>query len=317
MKMNRVNELVASMKSFGKEKYYRDEVFTEMLTLEREIAALTFNLDWNSTANLKIWDVERHLEQLNNECGNVANEELKYFMDGSKKLNNYIKTEISRRKGTGKVFKTLENINTPKLILENVELKNDDERVKLDAVIITSQMITIVEIKNTSKNVYINENGVYYRKDERCIQDCNIEDRMKLKEELLKKILYAREFDNVSVNSLVVFTNDMVEIENRCEKIMTCFTSQINSIIEKQHSDMCLTYNEMIKIYRTVRAATIKEEYFGALNVESYKADFATLLAILEEASAKKDPVEEEQIVVVSKDRWGWLRRLFNLKKAS
>ena len=25
MKMNRVNELVASMKSFGKEKYYRDD----------------------------------------------------------------------------------------------------------------------------------------------------------------------------------------------------------------------------------------------------------------------------------------------------
>ena len=162
----------------------------------------------------------------------------------------------------------------------------------------------------------INYRCVYYRKDEHCIQDCNIEERMELKEELLKKELSARGFDNVLVNSLVVFTNDTVGIENRCEKIMTCFTSQINHIIEKQRSDVCLTYNEMIKIYRTVRATTTKEEYFGKLNVESYKADFATLMVLLEEATAKKDSAKEEILVDVSKDRWGWLRRLFNLKKA-
>ncbi len=314
--MNRVNELVASMKSFGKEKYYKEEVFTEMLALQQEIAALTFNLDWNSAANLKIWDVERHLEQLNNECGNVANEELRNFMDGSKKLSNCIKAEISRRRGEGRVFKTLEDIDTPKLILENVDLKNGDERTKLDAVIITSQMITIVEIKNSSKNVYIREDGVYYRKGEHCIPDCNIEDKMKLKEELLKKVLSANGFENVLINSLVVFTNAMVEIENRCEKITTCFISQINSIIEKQHSDMSLDYNEMIRIYRTVRAAAIKEEYLGKLNVESYKTDFATLKVLLEDASAKKDSVEKEKFVDVSKTRWNWLRRIFNIKKA-
>lgn len=42
MNMNRVNELVASIESFGKEKYQKSELLTEMFSLQREIVGLTF-----------------------------------------------------------------------------------------------------------------------------------------------------------------------------------------------------------------------------------------------------------------------------------
>ena len=98
MKINRVNEIMAAMKSFSKEKYQKNELLTEMLTLQKEIVEVAFSGMNSSTADLKIWDVERHLEQLNQDFGNIANEELHRFKEGSKTFCNLIKAEISGNK---------------------------------------------------------------------------------------------------------------------------------------------------------------------------------------------------------------------------
>lgn len=90
MRTERVNELKASMKSFGKEKYQKAELLDEMFALQQEIVSLTFNQDHAALAELRIWDVEKHLEQMNEELGNVADEELQRFIEGSKILCNLI-----------------------------------------------------------------------------------------------------------------------------------------------------------------------------------------------------------------------------------
>ena len=99
LKTNRVNEMMATMKSFSKDKYQKNEMLAEMFALQQEIVGLTFNGEHASTADLKLWDVERHLEQLNQDCGNVADEELQRFKEGSKTLCNLIKAEISGNRG--------------------------------------------------------------------------------------------------------------------------------------------------------------------------------------------------------------------------
>ena len=107
MRTERVNELKASMKSFGKEKYQKAELLDEMFALQQEIVSLTFNQDHAALAELRIWDVEKHLEQMNEELGNVADEELQRFIEGSKILCNLIKAEISGNRGEAKAFRTL------------------------------------------------------------------------------------------------------------------------------------------------------------------------------------------------------------------
>ena len=102
MRTERVNELKASMKSFGKEKYQKAELLDEMFALQQEIVSLTFNQDHAALAELRIWDVEKHLEQMNEELGNVADEELQRFIEGSKILCNLIKAEISGNRGEAK-----------------------------------------------------------------------------------------------------------------------------------------------------------------------------------------------------------------------
>ena len=132
MNKNRVNELMASMKSFSKDKYQKSELLPEMFNLQCEIVGLTFNDDHAATAELKIWDVERHLEQLNKDCGGVAEKELRKFRDQSREFSNLIRAEVSGNRGETKTLRALEGIQSQNVILRNVELSEGGRRTELE-----------------------------------------------------------------------------------------------------------------------------------------------------------------------------------------
>ncbi len=319
MRTSRTNEMVEAMKSFRKEKYQKSELLTEMFALQQEIVGLTFNGDHASTADLKIWDVEKHLEQLNQNCGNVADGELQRFMDGSKTLCNLIKAEISGSRGEAKAFRTLQYIRSKNIILKNVELSDGEFKTELDAVVITPGTVTIIEVKNTAKNIFIDENGDYFRTGEFLKWDCNIAEKMTLKEELLRKVLASDGMEHIQIRSIVVFTDNRIEVQNKYSRIRTCFVSQLAYIIDGFKSNRHLTDEEMEHIEGLVRTAESRESYPFDFDVAQYKLDFATVMAILEETSAKDEEAEcEEEVVAVEpKDGlWNNLKWFFTSKYA-
>ena len=270
MKDKRINELMGMMNSFPKEKYKREEMLTEMFNLQAEVVELTFNEEHASIADLKLWDVEKHLKQLNSDCDNVASEELGKFISESRELSNMIKAEVSGNRGEMKAFHVLDLMNTHSHILKNVELNNGEQRTELDMVVITSKGITIVEVKNTAR------------------------DKIALKEELLRDAISESNLRTIPINSIVVFTNNLIKVENRYEDIKTCFVSQLTAIIDSQCSDQEISVSDMEKIKELIVEAECKEEYPIKFDVNQYKHDFATVMAILEEASAKKSAENEE-----------------------
>ena len=317
MNTNRVNEMMATMKSFSKDKYQKNELLAEMFTLQQEIVGLTFNGEHASTADLKIWDVERHLEQLNQDCGNVADEELKRFKEGSKTICNLIKAEISGNRGETKAFRTLQYIHSQNIILKNVELSDGEHRTELDAVVVTPGVVTIVEVKNTAKNIFIDENGDYYRTGEYLRWDCNIAEKMTLKEELLKKVLADEGIENVQIRSIVVFTDNRIEVQNKYSRIRTCFVSQLAYIIDGFKGNVKMSEEEMQHIEGVIKDSECKETYPFDFNVAQYKMDFATLMSILEEASAKaEEPEYEQEVIIEKKGVWDVLRNAFTSKYA-
>ncbi len=301
MKMDRVNELLASMKSFEKEAYHKSELLDEMFALQKEIVALTFDGEHAETADLKIWDVKNHLEQMNQDCGNVADEELKRFEEGCRTFINLIKAEVSGNRGEFKAFRSFEFLHTDHIVLKNVELQDGGLRTEIDAVVITPYGITIVEVKNTARNIFIGSNGGYYRTGEFLKQDCNIAQKMDLKEKLLRKALAAGGFENLEINQVVVFTDNRIEVQNKYRKIHTCFVDQLAYIIDGFKDQGGMSRTDMGKIEDCIRRAEHKEVYPFGFDVKQYKTDFATLMAVLEEASAR---IEEDSIVkeVVTKE---------------
>lgn len=245
MKTQRIEELMAGMKSFGKAGYHKSELLGEMFALQREIVELTFSGEHAATADLKIWDVEKHLEQLNEECGHVADEELQRFMESSKIFCNLIKAEISGNRGEYKAFKTLEYLQSENRVIRNVELSNGETRTEIDALVITPKCLTIVEVKNTSKNILIDEDGNYYRNGEFIKWDCNIAEKMALKEDLLRKVLESAGYGHIRIRSVVVFTNNRIEVQNKFAQIRTCFVNHLAYLIDGFRLDESITLNDM------------------------------------------------------------------------
>ncbi len=288
----RITELMGQMKAFGKEKYLKSEVLPELFELQQEIVELTFSRAEMERSELRIWDVEKRLEELNSENGHVADEELRAFKAGSKELSNLIKGLISGNRGEAKAYYNLQLIENPKTILRNIELHEGDAKAELDAIVITRGGITIVEVKNTGRDIFIDEYGDFYRTGEFLRWDSNIAEKMRIRELLLRNVLQGQGIDNVHIRSLIVFTNNKIQVQNRCPQISTCFLSQLPFLAgntQSMSSNCSLSSVEMKRIENSIRGAERKDGYKLEFDALTYKHDFAVLLAKLEaEAERKK-----------------------------
>ena len=144
-----------------------------------------------------------------------------------------------------------------------------------------------------------------------------IENYMTLKEELLKKVLIDDGIEDVQIRSIVVFTDNRIEVQNKYSRIRTCFVSQLAYIIDGFKSSTSLSEEEMEHIEGLIKEAECKEAYPFDFDVAQYKIDFATLMAVLEEASAQAEEQEYEQEVVSEKKNvWTVLKKAFTSRYA-
>ena len=146
-----------------------------------------------------------------------------------------------------------------------------------------------------ARNIFIDENGDYYRTGEYLRWDCNIAEKMALKEELLKKVLVDDGIEDIQIRSIVVFTDNRIEVQNKYSRIRTCFVSQLAYIIDGFKSSTNMSEEEMEHIEGLIKEAECKEAYPFEFDVAQYKMDFATLMAVLEEVSAKAEEPEYER----------------------
>lgn len=297
MKNNRVEEIISNMTSFGKDRYHRSELLSEMFKLQDEVVKQTFNEEHAAIADLKIWDVENHLSDLNEQNNHIADAELEKFKGECRTLCNLIKAEISGQRGENRAFRSLEFLNAPSLIVKNVELSEGDLRTEIDALVINPSGLVIVEVKNTGKDIFIDERGDYFRTGEFLKWDCNIVDKMSVKETLLKKVITAAGMDVPTIHKIVVFTDNRIQVQNKCSLIKTCFVSQLSYKIEELRNESTYSIQFMNDIKEAVEQASAKQEYPFDFDVIGFKTDFATLMAILEDTSAEQECLNEEDVI--------------------
>lgn len=285
MNTERINEMVCGMDSFSKEKYSKGEILDEMIQLEHEMIKHTFG---NESENYKLRDVGEYYKKKNQEMRYVASEELTKFINGSRKLHCLLKAEISGRKGEEKAFAVLDTLNGSNVVLKNVELREGELKTEIDALVITPKCVTIIEVKNTSKDVYINETGNYYRTGEFLKWDSNLGEKMSLRERMLKNVLSRIGYDWIEIKSVVVFTDNRIEVHNKYKSLKTCFIGQLIHIIRKNGYNNCLSDKDINVIGLAIKDAEQHEEYPFGFNVEQYKRDYATLVVKLSEAQERR-----------------------------
>ena len=296
--VQRVNELMNSMMAFKNVSYQKSEMLNEMLTLQTEMVQLTFKSEREATEKLKIYDVEKHLEQMNRDCSNVVDEELKRFQKGAKEFGNLIRVEICGSNGERKAFQTLQYLQSRNIVLKNIELSDGNIRTEVDAVVILPGMVVIVEVKNTAKNIRIDEEGNYYRISDGYEKwDCSIAEKMTTKELLVKRALTAGGFQNIPVKSIVVFTNNKIQVQNESRSIVKCYANQLSRIIDRMAEESVAVDTEIEEVATVLQKAHCPESYCCEMDIEQFKRDFAELMAILEEASSKTSGARADKLV--------------------
>lgn len=320
MKSGRVEEIMASLKAFSKDRYYRSELLNEMFSLQDEMVSLAFQKDHVEDDGLRIWDVENHLDQMNQRNGHVADAELERFINESKTFCNIVKAEVSGYRGEAKAFYALQGVRSRNVILRNIELNDDAHRTELDAVVITPGFVTIVEVKNSPRSIFIDENGNYFKTGTFLKKDCNIAKKMYMREKMLGSVLERNGITDVRIRSVVVFTDDRIEVENRNHRLRTCFLSQLPYIIDGFECHTYRSYEELESIASVIKSAEQKIEYPFNFDIEQYKRDFAILLAKLEDSPANKEDMNWTEVEVDLEERTtvrSILSELFTPKRAA
>lgn len=305
----RIYEIRKNLTAVNKEKYSKKEYLSELLSLQNQMVSEAFTPEHTENAFLKLWDVEKHFAQLNESCGGVADDLLESFSKQSRQFSEMIKAEICGAKGENKAYKSLQTSSAARKILRNIELKSEDHKTEIDLVVISNSVVFLIEVKNTAKNIVIDEKGNYCRiaQNGDLVFDKNIGEKMNEKEYLLREALKKYGFENIDMRSLVVFTNSAISVQNDYPYITECYLSQLPHIVENSQGVTVFSEQKISKIAQSILSAQCKDEYYVEMDVEAFKNIFSTLLATLEQAKAK----ENEKSALATKKTSNPFARLF------
>lgn len=302
-KTKNIDKIVASMRSFDRDSYRKDEVLPELLKLQREVVDMVVVDSDQDNADLRIWDVEKVLEQANAHLGGVADTELLRFKANCKSLSQAISGEISGIRGERRAHRSLATLNVENRLMKNVALSQGDVRSEIDVLVITRKGCFIVEVKNTRKDIFIDRSGGYYRLSSEPVFDMNIGQKTRDREFLLKSALACTDFATVPIRSIVVFTNEGMTVKNEYERLEACYLCQLPYAIEECPGEDVLAAKEMDLLVAAVEGAEQTDEYPVKFDAIGFKESFAAAMVALQGAEEAAGEDWETQGVGLDPER--------------
>ena len=194
---------------------------------------------------------------------------------------------MSGGRGESLTYQSLEKIKSESMILRNVELEIDGVRTEIDFIVFTKKAIFIIEVKNSKRDIFISDEGDYYRYGRFMRLDCNIREKMKQRESFVTRILNDAGFLRTNIVSLLVFTDNRIEVENNCKEIDTTFLSQLPYKIDRYNGWNMFTEDCIDEMVCAINNTALIGEYTFDTDTDILKRDFAELMTALEPEDKK------------------------------
>ena len=309
-KQERINQIINGITAFEEEKYLKKDLLDEYLKFEKEVVGTTFNKEHSECANLGLTHVYHYLKNLCEPYKKKIAYEFENFNKISFDTTNQIRRFVSGERGEYKTFRSLETINCPKKILRNIEFDVDGRKTEIDLVVITQRAIFNIEVKNTKKDIRIDEKGNYYtiKNNERL--DKNLGEKMNEREYLLRTYLEEQGIKNPKIENILVFTNSDINVVNEYEYITHCFLSSLPNIIKNYDGHTIYNLKELDKMSNSLKELNSIYMYAPDADINGYKRVFANLLASLEELiSEDKLKKQKRENSIISKIKLLFSRR--------
>ncbi|SFX76566.1 nuclease-related domain-containing protein [Ruminococcus sp. XPD3002] len=322
----RVNEILSQITAFSNVSYTKREVLSESLKLQKELADLVFNngreitekegvnkgisSDKSDTYNnpnnkyeknylqaifdeldeddKRYWHIIDEIRNRYSRCNSIPYHEFKKVEKGFKDIINDTRGLISGIRGEEICHQALNDISCQHEVLYNVELEYDGIRKEIDAIVITNNCIFLIEVKNSKKNVFIDEKGNFIRNGKNLHCDGNIARKIDEREMLLRKALEKTGLSDLKIFKILAFSNQGIDVENKYRYIKVCSCKVLPYFIDKFTSDRWYTHDDINAMMAAITEARCSEEYRMSINMDEFKKDFANLLVLLENPEETK-----------------------------
>lgn len=251
---------------------------------------------------LKMFDIKNHLRKFAKKKKIDQDPRYIQLIKELEKFSRVFSSAINGEIGEKKVLNNLKWIDSPNEILSNVELRCDNEINEYDAIVITNQKIFIIETKFSKENVQIDKKGFYRPKSSKNFDSYNIAEKLKSKEHVLMSILN-NQYKTITPNdiqSIVVFTNKNVDIQNNFGRIQICNPAELVYYINDNNlptSDFSIGKIQLIK--EQILNNNLKNEY--PLNVNLNKIH-NELLYVLNLINQNEDTKKVQSINILNKN---------------
>ena len=231
----------------------------------------------DGVAHLREQAKEKGLENSEVVCENIRNLEW---------IGKEIAFARSGSYGERAVSRSLRYTNRRITALSNIIIGDGMDRTELDQVVVTSNGVLILEVKNYRNDIVIAESGQVYGNNHRRCSNKSLGERMNLKRYLLRKRV-EKELEEMDIplvlDSYVVFSDPSITVTDHYGLEKYCFNANLPGIIEQFTSDVEYSDHEMSVITDVIQSIAEEEQEFDVgIDFDCVIKTFAEALVLLE-----------------------------------
>lgn len=284
--MNKKSEYLEKLSAMNKKCYSREELLPEMLKLQEQLANLTFK---SAEGNYRMIDIYNELLARNAKVGYLANNELQKYKNLSISFNQEICGYISGRYGENLAYNALGKMKSDHVVLRNLELDDGENHTEIDLLVIKKGFVTIVEVKNTKMDAFIDSEGNYLKKKGyNRLFDCDLGSKMNLREQMIRTILDKNGYQDMKIKKVVVFTKN-IQIHNEYDGFETCYLFDLAYTIDDFYGSKIQFRKELEDIGNLIQTEDKNSYYPATFNIEELKETFVEVLMKIESSNKPID----------------------------
>lgn len=274
--MMKRESLLSSLKGLSKDVYSREELLPEMNQLEKEMAQIVFEDGLDIPAEyVHMPYIMKHLHEMNNVAGNVADQELKRLSRLASIFSNHVRAQQSGITGEDRIEQYLDYMKSNHVVLRNLQLSDGVHNTEIDFLVLKQGVATIVEVKNSKRDIYIDAAGDMYKIGRYENFDSHLGAKMDFRAEVIKQLLKDAGFENMKIEKVVVFTNNRIQVQKDYRGFRVCFLSRLPHLIDDFYGTGVIQFTKHLQqIADFIQSKDLNEYYPFDMDVQEFKEAF-------------------------------------------
>lgn len=312
----RVNELRQLLQFDYEQNYYPEELIEVLEDFSKACVDAFFAERHADNMQYTFRDLRHYLYDKGIEFLGEGCEEINKFKSISKDFETYLFGLQRGRAGELHAKWALESLRIDNIIIPNVELRKENNKVEIDYVVITPKHIYQIEVKNPAFDVVVDADGNYYKAGQKLRPEYNVGIKNNYKDMLLREAIgnvgIPDGAKKVKVEDIFMIANNQSNLDCRYKYIKKCNEATLPHIIDECSDPDIYTIEQMEEIAETIRKRMVHEKYPINFDMKELIESLVTITSMIENASQEKmvyvsdinADKEPENLTNITVDMW-------------